>query len=804
MKQIILYLSLLFLQIPVFSQNSETDSLENLLANHKQSDTVKINLLNQIAKKSLNTDLNKAHRFALEADSLSRIIGYKKGQATSMQIIGNYCIYIEKFEQALQHYQQALELSQEIDDKNGIAYSYNFTGNVYLMRGDYPKAMELYKTALTFFIDIDDKIGISGIYNNLANISYMQGDYPRTLEYFQNALKVFEELDNKIGMSGMYNNLGVIYDAQRNYTKALEFYEKALEIRLELNDKYGISDTYTNIGNIYDAQKNYTKALDYFQKAHNINLEINHQTGKAISLYNIGAIHLALNNYKEAIDYFRQSTTIAEQIGSKDIITGNNIKFCHAYFKLKNYKLAIQYGEKGYHSAVEQGERDNIQQAAEILAQCYAASGNFQKAYQYHIEFKTQSDSLFNESNIEKITNLENQYAFEKEKEAIAAEQAKKDTLQAEELKRQKIVRNSFIAGFVLMIALALLIFKNLTQKRRANQLLAQQKHEIEQQAEELRTANDKLRELDEFKQGLTGMIVHDLKNPLNSIIHVSDTETPQNQIIKTKQAGKQMLNMVLNILDVQKYEDNRMTVDKTPARLYELAQHAINDVAFLATRKNITIQNTIAQNTAVKADTEITERIFVNLLTNAIKYTPNNGKITLQAENDVKYPNFTKISVTDTGEGIPTDKLQLVFAKFGQVAAKKSGDVRSTGLGLTFCKMAVEAHGGKIGVESEIDKGTTFWFVMETAEISAHENLSIAETKSTKIDYQLTLAEKQLLIPFAEQLKNIEIYRMFDILKILKNIDETHSENITKWKQDLINATSAGNTQKYNELVSL
>jgi len=216
---------------------------------------------------------------------------------------------------------------------------------------------------------------------------------------------------------------------------------------------------------------------------------------------------------------------------------------------------------------------------------------NYKKAYDYYVIFKTTKDSILNESNIKEITNLENQYAFEKEKEALAAEQAKKDAVQAEELKRQTIVRNSFIAGFVLMIVFAIFIFRNLAQKRKANLLLAKQKEEIEQQAEELKAANEKLVELDEFKQGMTGMIVHDLKNPLNGIINVSDADSPKNQLIHIKQSGKQMLNMVLNILDVQKYEEHRVTINKTSVSLFDLSQAAINDVAFLAERKNITIQ---------------------------------------------------------------------------------------------------------------------------------------------------------------------------------------------------------------------
>ncbi len=165
---------------------------------------------------------------------------------------------------------------------------------------------------------------------------------------------------------------------------------------------------------------------------------------------------------------------------------------------------------------------------------------------------------------------------------------------------------------------------------------------------------------------------------------------------------------MVLNILDVYKYEKTQFIIDKLDYLLINLTQNAINNVNFLVKQKNILITNDIAKEIAVNVDNEITERIFVNILTNAIKFTPTNGLIILRAK---KEDEFIQISITDTGTGIPADKLHVVFDKFNQISVKKTGKIRSTGIGLTFCKMAIEAHGGQINVKSEIEKGTTFYF---------------------------------------------------------------------------------------------
>jgi signal transduction histidine kinase/Tfp pilus assembly protein PilF len=788
---------------PLFSQSNEIDSLEKLLIEQSLSDTMRIKILNETAKKYRPVDLEKTLQYASQADSLSDILNYQKGKAESLQILGHYYFYRQDIPGALSHYQQALEISQKTGYKTGVSYSFNYIGNIHLTMGDYAQALEYYQKAIAVFEENGDKIGISGCYNNIGNIYYMQGDYPRTLEYYHKALKVFEELNNKTGVSGLYNNIGVIYDAQKKHSKALEYYQKALKIREEINDIDGITDTYRNIGTAYFQQNDYSKALEYFQKGLKINEDQTDKYGIAVTYGNIGAISKSQKAYDKAQEYYQKSIELAEEIGALDVITFNNIEFSDLHYELKNYELAIEYGEKAYQYAIESGEKANIKGASEVLANCYAAMGNYQKAYEYHVEFKAQSDSLQNEANTEKIVALEYEYKYEKEKELAAIEQEKKEIALKAETKRQKTIRNTFIAGFILALLLIIVVLRSFIQKRKANQMLAKQKQEIEAQAIELQATNEKLLELDAFKRGLTSMIVHDLKNPLNGILNVSHSYPPEIQVTLMKQIGKQMLNLVLNILDVNKYEEIQMTVDKNPFSLVQIAEKATSGIQFLAHQKNISINLTIPLSLKVSGDAEIVERVFTNLLTNAIKYSPNNGIITIEAQMDESHPEFIQISVSDTGEGIPADKLHLVFSKFGQVSAKKSGSIRSTGLGLTFCKMAVEAHGGTMNVKSELHKGSCFDFTLPSADKNEIPEQITQINQSAEADYSLNADEKELLKPFVNLFKKTEIYKMLELRKLLRKIPE-ESHNIRKWKNEIRNAIGSGNKDKYEQLLEI
>jgi len=801
MKKARVVLLLFIISLTVFAQNTKVDSLESLLANHLKPDTIRINLLNDIAGELKYTDIDKILLYATQADSLCDVLGFKKGKSVSLKLIGNYYYNKRDHTQALAFYQKALEICEVIGDKAGISYCYNYTGNIYLSQGDYPNAFEYYIKALKVFEEIDDKTGISGVYNNIGNIYYAHGDYPRTLEYFQKALKVFEELNNKTGMSGSYNNIGVVYDEQGDYPKALEYYQQSLKIREELNDKYGISDTYTNIGNIYYVQKDYSNAMEYFQKSMKINTELNYSPGLSISYLNMGIIYLTLEDYSKSLDCLQKSMVIAKEIGSQDIITTINIEFCHAFFKLGNYKRAIQHGEEGFYSAVNSGEKDNVKMASEILAKCYAAIGDYRKAYQYHIEFKTHSDSLFNESNVKQITTLENQYRFDKEKEAIAAEQAKKDALKNAELKYQKVVKNSFFIGFLVMIVFVVIVIRILIQKRKANILLAHQKAKIEAQNDEIQSQFEKinsqyrqLEKLDKFKEMLTHALVHDLKNPLSQILLNTRDQAVNNP-------ARKMLRLISNMLDVEKYENAGFVLNKETLSLRNILEEVIIGQEISLKEKNLEVQLQFT-DFKIMADKEVMVRIFDNLLSNAVRYSPLNRSIDIFAEpsGDGKL----HISMKNYGDRIPEEALPFIFDKYSHFGKTESGTHRSTGLGLTFCKMAVEAHGGKIGAHNDADEGCSFWFTLQhtSQDIKQVEN----ETNLPDLKPKLTLTEteKEELKEVVEKLKAFKIFEISRFHEVLDPLKTTAGSNINEWISQLFSAINIQNESEYNRLTNL
>lgn len=227
-----------------------------------------------------------------------------------------------------------------------------------------------------------------------------------------------------------------------------------------------------------------------------------------------------------------------------------------------------------------------------------------------------------------------------------------------------------------------------------------------------------RLEKLELLRDSLVHMLVHDLRSPLAGIRAYLD-------LVKLDGAGKldseltesidaarrvavEMTDMVSDLLDVSRMEVGKMPLELAPADVGALAVDAVV-AAGASPRVRIQVEAP-ADKLRVVCDAGIIRRVVANLVGNAVKFTPASGQITVIVRGDGAE---VKVSVVDTGPGIPPEYHQKVFEKFGQVEAARHGAKHSSGLGLTFCKFAVEAHGGRIGLESAAGTGSTFWLAL-------------------------------------------------------------------------------------------
>ena len=225
-------------------------------------------------------------------------------------------------------------------------------------------------------------------------------------------------------------------------------------------------------------------------------------------------------------------------------------------------------------------------------------------------------------------------------------------------------------------------------------------------------------KKLEVLRDDLVHMIIHDLRSPLAAVSgylemletsgHTENSAEQARYIARAQASAERLQEMITSLLDIKRLEAGEMPIYLQEEELGQVVQSALQACDGAAQGKSLEFQ--AGHAVKVRCDAELTSRVVANLISNALKYTPSNGRVQVRVAGAGE---TATVSVSDTGRGIPSEFHERIFEKFGQVEARK---VRhSTGLGLAFCKLAVQAQGGSIGVRSEEGSGSTFFFSLPT-----------------------------------------------------------------------------------------
>ncbi len=302
----------------------------------------------------------------------------------------------------------------------------------------------------------------------------------------------------------------------------------------------------------------------------------------------------------------------------------------------------------------------------------------------------------------------------------------------------QVVAVAALILGIIGAMILALMITGPIKKMADGAALIGQGKLDTEINVEtrdelgslaaDLNKMAQKLKELDELKQDFVSSVTHELRSPLNSLNMYFDlffkkqlgeiTPDQKEALSFMQESTVRLANFINDLLDTAKIERGKMEVVPEIFNISDVVNSVVKLYIVQSDAKNIKLESQIAQNMPrVYADPNRVAQILNNLVNNAIKFTPEKGRIDvkIKPEDD----SFIKISVTDTGTGIPHDQLDSVFNKFEQLKGIKNrtGGPKGTGLGLAIVRGLVEAQGGKIWVESEVGKGSTFYFTVPMGE---------------------------------------------------------------------------------------
>ena len=547
-----------------------------------------------------------------------------------------------------------------------------------------------------------DKIGPS--HTHMANYYLEFHEYDKANEHLYQALELSEQqncIPCKIDALNAFAELAML---QEDYSKAIGRLLEAKKLAEQLDDRYLVAKSAVNLAWAQSEAGQHDAARQFALEALGIGRELGNEELQLYCFNNLGLIEMSLERFPNAINYFQQVEPLALNSDDLDMLAVSYCNIGQSYFALSNIDSSEYYYEAALPLIEQLDEKSLLANYYYFTSQILESKGDLKKAMAHLRQSVVINDSLRTLMYSETMAEAEAQYKT-KEKEA---ELAKKDL----ELERQNALRNRIIGGALALLLLVAAVF----QYFRYRDQLRKREAELALQLEQAEAG--KLRELDQLKSSFFANISHEFRTPLTLIdgplrdLQSADFKGDVKKYYRLMRRNtKRLLSLVNQLLDLSKLESGHMKLQVREDDIGRFTLAIANSFESLAITRQIDYQVQVPEK-PIKAwfDRDKLEKILSNLLSNAFKFTPEEGEIELIAE--VRDDSF-EIVLNDSGIGISEDQLPNIFDRFYQVDTSNSQDKMEqrvgSGIGLALTKELVELHHGNLRVESKLGQGTSF-----------------------------------------------------------------------------------------------
>ncbi len=547
----------------------------------------------------------------------------------------------------------------------------------------------------------------------LGNASHAQGRLSQAVENYLLALRYFEANQVESGLLNTYTSLADVYSRQNNFSKAIEYNLKAIKLFEQRKDRFRLLSTYEQVGLWYARQGQVQKAQESYNKALNLYKEIGNKAGISATYINMGDLSFELKEFKTAIVQYEKAHTISSQLKIAPLQCRSLLGLAKAHAMEKDYESAAKEYRKASLLAKETGMKIELEEAYEGLAELYRSLNDKQTSKAYQSLSNEIKDSIFNDSILRATSDL--QLRYESDKKQVELEVVKKeDEIKSMQLKQANQVKNFFVALSVLLVALVFLFVYFISENRKINKQLKRGLTELEIKNQEILLQQEQLTQLNQVKDRFFSIISHDLRNNLTTMkLYFDLVSNPAYDSSSQQEFGKEVAASVQNTIDLLENllvwasgQIKGVRVEPKKVNLYHLAEENIGMLKSMAMQKNILLHNETDQDACLYADPNMVNLILRNLLSNALKFTREGGEVSILSE---EFDTYHQISVIDNGVGIDASKLETLFIAHANVSTQGTANEKGTGLGLMLCKEFTEKNGGKIWVESESGKGSSF-----------------------------------------------------------------------------------------------
>ncbi|MFZ6011662.1 MAG: ATP-binding protein, partial [Bacteroidota bacterium] len=677
-----LLLSFFVLSHLAFAQfeTQNIDSLKRLVRNSK-IDTVRIKSLAEIGQEYITLKPDSALYFLSEALRLSNKKEFLLGKAVALNYMGRYYTSRSHYSVAIDHYLRALEV-----------------------RG-YSKENEF--TAITLY-------DIGQLYAKMSSNSPSEEVNRKRIEYFRksiNALKLLpvQEQEGKYGLEvGAFMEIGRAYakiypgyypgraDYLPRFDSAEHYFNRALAIVREMKQYVWMSSIYNDLANLSFIKKDYSKAIKLIKQATSVG-----EQGNVFSplLYGSLARYYCHNKMYDSAHY---AIDIAHTLDSNKVHLNNYYQILgETYREEGKVQKAIGAYTALLKLAQEKADYFDMEIALNNLAISHEKIGDYKKALQYD-RMADALDSISNHDVYLKMASLQSEFD-------AAKQQAEIDLLSKEaEIKNITIERNrtvQFLIGGILLLSILVIgvfVYQNRLVK----------KSKLDQEKAFL--------EVDQLKSRFFANISHEFRTPLTLILAplerrlafaTSDEDNTEFSVMQ--RSASRLLVLVNELLDLSRIEAGSMKLKASYQDVSQIVTQIVSQFSSIAASKRIQFTVDIQGKVKAYVDPEKIEKIMTNLLSNAFKFTPADGLISVAINEfspDRRFKNgCVEIRVSDSGPGIAARHLNRIFDRFYQVDDSNTHEYEGSGIGLALTKELVELHKGTVSVQSVIGNGSTF-----------------------------------------------------------------------------------------------
>lgn len=580
--------------------------------------------------------------------------------------------YMGAPDQARQMAGQALLLAQKVKYNTGIGLAYINLGHVYWSQSYYPISLFYLKSALPY---------LPG--NNATLLAECYSAIGRTYLELKNYQQAINNLNQSAKYAGtdarmlgeFYTEKSLVYIRMHNYTQGMAASLQALKLCRASGDDNNTNIIYTRLSSIQRLQKQFRQSIAYDDTAYSMSFKTNNRRLRAKTLIEYADNYNGLKQFDKAIEYATRGAALADSIGLMNGISDAYRTIMFSFEQKKDLANALKF-QKKYNGALDSLNESDRRRNTELIQNYFALNARLNEI-------------------------------------AVIEQKAKEDK---DKIHFQNAIIITLIISLLIVLIALYITYYNFKQKNLLNGKLSRQHEALLVQKELIEEQSANLAAVNKLKDKLLAVIGHDLRTPFANLRSIMGLFGDNNIALEDMHSLMKKMEPVIkgaeltlsNLLEWAGSQIRGINLTPSVIDINQVGEEMAQIYSYQLHQKSIRFQNVAITGYMVKADEKHLKVIIGNLLSNAIKFTDDNGIVTLSSH--VAGEELV-VNINDTGKGIPQDKLVKLFDLHSHYTQNGTMGEVGTGIGLFLCRELVEFNGGRLWVESEVGKGSTFSF---------------------------------------------------------------------------------------------